>query len=184
MTRARRCVVLGVSGSVAVYKACEIASALTQKGYRVPVALTPSAAKMVTPVLFRAITGEAACADEFAPDAPASMTHILFADQAEVFLVAPASADLIARLALGLGDDLVTTIALTLKPETKKLIAPAMNPRMLANPATQQNLKTLRERGWQVVDPETGHLACGVEGPGRLADPAKIVAAVEQAFGR
>ncbi len=184
MTAERRCVVLAVSGSVAVYKACEVASTLVQKGYRVPVALTPSAARLVTPVLFRAITGEPAVVDEFAPDAPAAMTHIALADAADAFLVAPASADVLARLALGLANDLVTTTALALRPEAKRLFAPAMNARMLANPVVKRNVDALRALGWQAIDPESGHLACGVEGPGRLADPAKVVAAVERALSR
>jgi phosphopantothenoylcysteine synthetase/decarboxylase len=178
----RRGVVLGVSASVAIYKACEIASSLTQKGYVVRVALTPAAARLVSPLLFRAVTGQAACADEFAPDAPSSMTHIDFADAADVFLAAPATADLVARLALGMADDLVTTTALALRPEAKRILAPAMNPRMLAHPLVQKNLATLRELGWQIVEPEAGRLACGVQGEGRLADPARIVDAVEKAL--
>lgn len=177
-----RGVVLGVSASVAIYKACEVASALAQKGHLVRVALTPAAARLVSPLLFRAVTGQAACADEFGPDAPSSMTHIEFGDSADVFLAAPATADLIARLAQGMADDLVTATCLVLRPEAKRILAPAMNPRMLAHPLVQRNLATLREIGWEIVEPEAGHLACGVQGQGRLADPAKIVAAVERAL--
>ena len=173
---------MGASASVAIYKACEVASALTQKGYVVRVALTPSAARLVSPLLFRSVTGQPACADEFGPDAPSSMTHIEFADSADLFLAAPATADLVARLAQGMADDLVTTTVLALKPEAKKILAPAMNARMLAHPLVQKNLATLRENGWQVIEPEAGHLACGVHGEGRLAAPAKIVEAVERAL--
>ncbi len=170
-------ILLGVSGSVAIYKACEIASALTQKGCSVRVAMTRHAAELISPLLFRAITGEAALVNEFAKDAPSPMSHIDFS-RCDVFLAAPASADLIGKLANGLADDLVTTAALALDPKTPKWLAPAMNSNMFVHPLVRRNLETLQSIGYQIIAPESGHLACGVEGPGRLADPAKIVQAI------
>lgn len=178
--KTKKTVLLGVSGSVAIYKACEIASQLTQKGCTVRVAMTRRAAQLVSPQLFRALTGEPALVDEFAPDAPSAMSHIDLA-KCDIFLVAPASADLIGRLAHGLADDLVTTSALALDPKTPRLLAPAMNANMWANPLVQENLAKLREAGFEVLDPGKGHLACGVQGPGRLAEPNAIVEAVLRA---
>lgn len=174
-------VLLGVSGSVAAYKACEIASQLTQKGCSVHVVMTRRAAQLVSPILFRALTGETAVVDEFSPDAPAPMTHIDFAE-CDLFLVAPATGDVIGRLANGLADDLLTSAALALPPKAKKLLAPAMNSNMYANPLVQRNLKTLEEVGYQLIQPGTGYLACGVEGKGRLADPQDIVVAALKAL--
>ncbi len=173
---------LGVSGSVAVYKACEIASECTQKNLSVRVAMTPSAASLISPVLFRALTGEAAVVDEFSVQAPSPMTHIDFAD-CDLFLAAPASADLIGRLACGLANDLVTTVALALDKKTPKLIAPAMNSKMFANPLVQKNMKILVEAGFEIIEPESGYLACGISGPGRLAEPKKIVEIVLRKIG-
>lgn len=170
----KKTVLLGVSGSVAVYKACEIASQLTQRGCTVRVAMTKRAAQLISPQLFRALTGEPALVDEFSPDAPSAMSHIELA-KCDLFLVAPASADLIGRLAHGLADDLVTTCALALAPKTKRLLAPAMNANMWANPLVQENLERLKTNGYRVIEPDSGHLACGVVGAGRLADPAAIL---------
>lgn len=172
----KKTVLLGVSGSVAIYKACEIASQLTQKGCAVRVVMTRRAAQLVSPQLFRALTGEPALVDEFSPDAPSAMSHIDLA-KCDLFLVAPASADLIGRLAHGLADDLVTTCALALAPKTPRLLAPAMNANMWANPLVQENVKKLRSAGYSIIEPGEGHLACGVVGAGRLAEPGEIVAA-------
>lgn len=180
--RARR-VTLAVSGSVAIYKACEVASQLTQKGCEVRVAMTRRAAQLVSPQLFAALSGQPACADEFSPDAPLAMTHIDFAD-CDLFLAAPASADLIGRLAAGLADDLVTTTALALKPKVLRLLAPAMNSNMWANALVQRNLTTLREAGWRILEPGSGYLACGVEGRGRLPDAEAIVVVVLSNLGK
>src|SRR5688572_7151073 len=106
------------------------------------------------------------------------MDHIELARWAEVLVVAPASADLVARLALGLAGDLLTTVALALPAHVPRLVAPAMNPSMLANPAVRRNLARLLEDGWRLVEPEEGHMACGDEGRGRLAEPERIAAAV------
>lgn len=169
------CVVLGVSGSVAAYKACEIASKLTQAGVSVRAVLTQSAAKLVSPVLFRAITGNDAATSEWESDSPAPMLHIDLAHNAELFLVAPASANTIGKLANGLADDLLTTTALALNPGTPCAIAPAMNPNMWAHPAVRANIEKLRTFQFEILEPASGWTACGVPGSGRLAEPAEII---------
>lgn len=175
-------ILLAAGASVALYKACDLASKLTQDGHRVRAVLTARAAQLVSPQLFEAVTGEPAATDEFGPGRRSAMDHIELARWAEVLVVAPASADLVARLALGLGDDLVTTVALALPPHVPRLLAPAMNPNMLANPAVRRNLARLLEDGWRLVEPGEGHLACGDEGRGRLAEPERIAAAVAAAL--
>lgn len=171
-------VLLAAGASVAVYKACELASKLTQSGHEVRCLLTRRAAELVAPQLFEAVTGQPAAVDEFGAARRGAMDHIDLARWGEGLVVAPASADLVARLALGLADDLVTTVALALPAARPRLLCPAMNPEMLAAPAVGRNLARLSEDGWELVEPGEGHLACGVEGRGRLADPAEIAARV------
>lgn len=182
--RGKPCVVLAVSGSVAAYKACEVASKLTQAGVQVRVALTRSAAQMVTPLLFRAITGNPAAASEFESDAEAPMLHIDLAQTADLFLVAPASAATIGRLALGLAEDLVSSAALVLGPKTPRAVAPAMNPNMWSAPPVRANVALLKQHGWDVLEPGSGWTACGVEGTGRLVEPGEIVAYALSKIGR
>lgn len=186
-------IVLGASASVAVYKACDLASKLTQAGHEVRALLTPRAAQLVSPQLFEAVTGERAYVDEFAPPGGAAsgehglahapgresaMDHISLAKWAELLVVAPASADICARLALGLGGDLLTTFALALPAARPRLLCPAMNPDMLAQPVVGRHLEQLMADGWRVLSPGSGHLACGDEGAGRLPEPAEIVRSV------
>lgn len=173
-------VLLACSGSVAIYKACDLASRLRQDGHQVRAVLTPRAAQLVHPQLFEAVTGEPAFSDEFGTARHGSMDHIDLSKWGQCLIVAPASADLVARLALGMGDDLVTTTALALAAATPRLFVPAMNPNMLAQPAVQRNMARLREDGWQLLPPESGHMACGDEGSGRLADVQHVVAWVKQ----
>ena len=171
-------ILLGAGASVALYKACDLASKLSQDGHRVRAVLTDRAAQLVSPQLFEAVTGEPAATDEFGPGRQGAMDHIELARWAEVLVVAPASADLVARLALGLGGDLLATVALALPAHVPRLVAPAMNPNLLANPAVRRNLARMLEDGWRLVEPEEGHMACGDEGRGRLAEPERIAAAV------
>jgi phosphopantothenoylcysteine decarboxylase / phosphopantothenate---cysteine ligase len=175
-------IVLGAGASVAIYKACDLASKLTQAGHEVRAVLTTRAAKLVSPQLFEAVTGQPASVDEFAPERHGSMEHIDLSSWAELLLVAPCSAGLLARLALGLADELVGTVALALPAATPRLIAPAMNPNMLAAPAIRRHLETLRGDGWKVIEPGEGHMACGVAGKGRLPEPAELLRAVETAL--
>ncbi|MFN0244518.1 MAG: flavoprotein [Planctomycetota bacterium] len=177
-------ILLAAAASVAVYKACDLASQLTQSGHTVRAVLTKRAASLVSPQLFEAVTGEPAFTDEFEATRKSAMDHIELARWAELLLIAPCSADLAARLAVGLGDDLVATVALAFPAGKPRLLCPAMNPNMLAHPAVQRNLTTLREDGWRILEPDDGHMACGVEGKGRLPDPARIVKWVASELGR
>lgn len=177
-------VLLGASASVAVYKACDLASKLAQGGHAVRAVLTERAALLCSPQLFEAVTGEPAQVSEFGRGRRSAMDHIALAEWADVLVVAPASADLVGRLAQGLAGDLLTTVALALPPSAPRLVCPAMNPHMLEHPAVQRNLERLAEDGWRVLPPEEGHLACGVSGAGRLPDAATIARAVEESLAR
>jgi phosphopantothenoylcysteine decarboxylase/phosphopantothenate--cysteine ligase len=168
-------ILLGAGASVAVYKACDLASKLTQAGHSVRAVLTPRAAQLVSPQLFEAVTGEPAQVEEFGPARRGAMDHIELAAWGELLIVAPASADLVARLALGLADNLLTTVALALPASRPRMLCPAMNPTMLAAPPLQRHIATLRADGWQVLEPAVGHMACGDEGKGRLPEPAEIL---------
>lgn len=177
-------VVLGVSASVSVYKACDLASQLTQAGHSVHAVMTRRAAELVSPQLFEAVTGEAVCVDEFGEDRRGAMDHIEIARAAELFLVAPMTADLSARLAQGVANDLVTTVSLAIGRGVPRLACPAMNLTMLEHPAVRRNLAQLVEDGWEVMEPGEGHLACGEEGAGRLPEPAQILARVGELLGQ
>jgi phosphopantothenoylcysteine decarboxylase/phosphopantothenate--cysteine ligase len=177
-------VLLGAGASVAVYKACDLASKLTQRGHAVRAVLTRRAAELVSPQLFEAVTGEPALVDEFGAARRTAMDHIELAKWAGALVVAPASADLIGRLAHGIADDLLTTVSLALPPVCPRLLAPAMNPVMLQAAPVQRNLGRLREDGWSVLDPDAGHVACGDAGAGRLPEPERIAAALDALLGR
>jgi len=177
-------ILLAASASVALYKACDLASKLAQAGHAVRTVLTPNAAELINPQLFEAVSGEPALVDEFSEDRQGAMDHIDLAEWAELLVVAPATADLIARLALGLAGDLVGTVSLALPAGTPRLLCPAMNPNMLAAPAVQRHLETLVGDGWELAQPGEGHMACGVSGKGRLAEPDQILARVQELMGR
>lgn len=173
-------VLLCAGASVAVYKACDLASKLAQEGYAVRAVLTPRAAELVSPQLFEAVTGEPAQVEEFGPGRRGAMDHIELSEWGELLLVAPCSADLLARLALGLAGDLVGTVALAYPNGKPRLLCPAMNPDMLAAPQVQRHLETLRGDGWEIMEPGEGHMACGVSGKGRLPEPTEIAARVRE----
>jgi phosphopantothenoylcysteine decarboxylase/phosphopantothenate--cysteine ligase len=177
-------ILLGVGASVAIHKACDLASKLSQGGHDVRAVLTARAAKLVNPQLFEALTGEPAYTDEFGKTRKASMDHIDLAKWGQVLVVAPCTADLLARFALGLGDDLVATVALALPAEKPRLLCPAMNPQMLASPAVRRNLETLQGDGWTVMAPDTGRMACGDEGAGRLPEPDAIASWIERTMAK
>ncbi|GIW71936.1 MAG: hypothetical protein KatS3mg102_1478 [Planctomycetota bacterium] len=173
-------VVLGVSGSIAAYKAAELASRLAQRGHQVHVVLTRAAAQLVTPATFYPLTGNPVHGELFAAESAgggARVEHVGLAERADVFAIAPATAHTIARLALGLADDFLTTLVLAYRGPV--LVAPAMNDQMYAHPAVAHNLETLRRWGYEVIEPEQGALACGRWGAGRLADPQRILARIE-----
>ncbi|MCB9914689.1 MAG: hypothetical protein H6828_06005 [Planctomycetes bacterium] len=177
-------VLLGVSASVALYKACDLASKLTQDGDEVRCVLTRNAAKLVAPQLFEAVTGRPAATDEFGAEREGAMDHIALARWAEALVVAPATAALIGRLAHGLADDLLGTLALAIDPaRVPRLVAPAMNPVMYASAPVQRNLARLVEDGWTLCEPDTGRVACEDVGPGRLAEPERLRAALRALLG-
>ena len=168
-------IVLGVTGSIAAYKACEVASRLTEYGARVTPVLTKSACELVGPATFEAICGRAAITHMFAPLQNPDVEHIAVAQRAHLYLIAPATANFIAKATHGIADDWLTTTLLATRAPI--LIAPAMNTNMYEHPATQENMQTLRRRGVHFIGPDSGRLACKTLGPGRLIDPMKIVEA-------
>jgi phosphopantothenoylcysteine decarboxylase/phosphopantothenate--cysteine ligase len=170
-------VVLGVGGGIAAYKSAELARALMERGMRVQVVMTDAARQFITPLTFASLTGNKVITGLFASGnsdetLSSAVEHIAVAQDNEVLVIAPATADLMARLAHGLADDFLTTMYLAFTGRV--VLAPAMNNNMWAHPATQENLETLRKRGHVIVEPEEGLLACGTTGPGRLAEPARI----------
>ena len=154
-------VLLCCSASVSVYKVCDLASKLTQAGHRVRTVLTENAAKLVSPQLFEAVTGEPAFVSEWGDARRSAMDHIDLSRFAEIVVIAPCSANLAARLALGMAGDLVTTTLLAVPAGVPRLVCPAMNPNMLAQPAVARNFAQLEADGWRLVEPGTGAMACG-----------------------
>jgi phosphopantothenoylcysteine decarboxylase / phosphopantothenate---cysteine ligase len=171
-------VVLGVTGGIAAYKAATVASLLVQAGARVEVVMTESAQRFVQPLTFSAITHTAVHTDPFAPWHDDFSGHVTLADHADLVVIAPATAATIARLALGLAEDLIGMVVLSARAPL--LLAPAMEDRMFRHPSTRQHLQTLADRGAVFVGPEEGRLASGATGVGRLAEPAHIVARAQQ----
>lgn len=161
-------IVIGVTGSIAAFKVAGWVSALTQEGAEVSVVMTESACRFVTPLTFAALSGRTVLTDMFAAEEAHSISHIQLAEEADLILIAPATANTIARMAYGLADDLLTTTVLA--ADTRVLVAPAMNSRMLMNPATQRNIKILKELGHGIIEPASGMMACKTEGPGRLPE--------------
>ena len=177
----RPLILLGVSGGIAAYKSPELLRALQTAGYDVRVLLTRAARRFVTPLTFAALTGHPTITSLWHPTATtpdAAIEHIALAQAADLLLIAPATANTLARLAHGLATDLLATVALA--TTAPLVLAPAMNVNMLAHPATQANLTTLRNRGATIIDPTAGYLACGMTGAGRLAEIPSIVVAVQQ----
>jgi phosphopantothenoylcysteine synthetase/decarboxylase len=159
-------ILLGVTGSIAAYKAAEIASALAKQGHAVHAILTRCAAQFITPLTFQTLTKNPVTVDLFAEGQGGVPTHIELADRADLFLIAPATANVLAKLAHGLADDALSSIALACR--APMLIAPAMNGKMWSHAATQENVRLLKSRGAEFLGPEEGLLACGYEGLGRL----------------
>jgi phosphopantothenoylcysteine decarboxylase/phosphopantothenate--cysteine ligase len=167
-------ILLGVGGGIAAYKAAELARLLMQQGHQVQTAMTAAAQEFVRPLTFAALTGRKTLTGLFAIDA--AIDHIAVAQEHDILVIAPATADLMAKLAHGLADDLLSTTYLAFTGPV--VIAPAMNVNMWRHAATQANLETLRRRGHRIVEPESGYLACGMTGPGRLAAPEAIAEAI------
>lgn len=166
-------IILGVTGSIAAHKAADLTSLLTKQGFSVHVVMTADAQRFITPVPFRTLSRHPVVTDLF-DEQGWQPTHINLADEAALLLIAPATANVIAKLAHGLADDALTCIALALNAKAKVLIAPAMNGKMWRHPATQANVATLKKRGAEFLGPEKGLLSCGYEGIGRLWPVAQI----------
>lgn len=171
-------IVLGVCGSIAAYKAADLTSKLAKRGHTIFVVLTESAAQFVGPMTFQTLSKNPVTCGVFDERDSWRPTHIDLADRADLFLVAPATANIIAKLAVGIADDALTSIALATRAPS--LIAPAMNGKMWLHPATQQNVSTLKSRGANFIGPEEGMLACGYEGVGRLWNVDEIVAKADE----
>lgn len=171
-----RHVVMGVTGGIAAYKACEVVSRLKKLGADVDVIMTENAAKLVAPLTFETLSARPVSVDTFARAASWDVRHISLAQKADLMLVAPATANLMAKLACGIADDMLTTTLLATKAPI--VLAPAMNTGMWTAEATQQNLRTLLARGVRTVGPDSGRLACGDSGAGRMSEPEAIVEAV------
>src|SRR3954463_2117732 len=167
-------VVLGVTGSIAAYKAAELTSLLAKAGCDVQVVMTADALKFITPLAFKTLSRHPVVTDLYDEEEGWKPTHIKLADEANLLLIAPATANIIAKLALGITDDALTCVALALNPKARLLIAPAMNGKMWLHPATQQNVATLKSRGAEFIGPEEGLLSCGYEGLGRLWPVEKV----------
>ena len=176
-----RTVILGVGGGIAAYKGCELVRLLVKGGASVRVVMTPNATRFVGALTFQALSGHPVLVDLLDPASEAGYGHLELARRADLLVVAPATANLLARLRAGMGDDAVTTTALACTCPV--LLAPAMNTRMWEGPAVQENLAALRARGWHVVGPSSGELADGDVGEGRLADPVEIAAAAARILG-
>lgn len=179
---AHKTVVLGITGSIAAYKAADIASKLFQAGAKVRVVMTKAATEFVSPLTLRAITTREVVTDMFAPAKEYSISHIALAEAADVVVIAPASADIIARLAYGIADDMLTGTVLATRAPV--IVAPAMHAAMYQNPVTQENIARLKSRGVTIIEPETGYLASGGTGPGRLPATEKIIGIICQVLGR
>ena len=175
MSSETRFVVLGVTGSIAAHKAVDVASLLTKQECDVHVVMTADALRFITPLPFKTLSRHAVVTDLYDEEEGWKPTHIILADAAQLLVIAPATANVIAKLAHGIADDALTCIALALNPQARLLVAPAMNGKMWQHPATQQNVATLRARGAEFVGPDAGMLSCGYEGVGRLDTVEAIV---------
>ncbi len=176
----KKTVVLGVTGGIAFYKSAALASKLTQRGYNVEVVLTKNATEFIGPHTFESLTHNRAMVDTFDRNFQSHVEHVALADKADLLIVAPATANIIAKAAHGIADDMLSTTILAC--DCVKLIAPAMNTRMYDNPVTQDNLNILRRYGWEVIEPASGHLACGAVGRGKMPEPEDLLEAVDQAI--
>ncbi|MFH0941417.1 MAG: bifunctional phosphopantothenoylcysteine decarboxylase/phosphopantothenate--cysteine ligase CoaBC [Chloroflexota bacterium] len=175
-------VLLGVTGGIAVYKTADLASLMTRAGARVKVVMTASATEFISPLVFSSLTGNEVATSMFAAPGKPDISHIKMAGEADIVVIAPATANIIAKLAAGLADDVLSaTVLATTAPV---IIAPSMHHNMYTNTATQENIQKLKSRGFVFVEPETGRLASGDIGAGRLPGTEKILGAIEQVLGQ
>jgi phosphopantothenoylcysteine decarboxylase / phosphopantothenate---cysteine ligase len=171
-------IVLGVSGGIACYKAVELVRLLTKAGHRVQVIMTHGAMEFVTPLTFQTLSGNPVASETFNLTQESEIGHINLADCADLFVIAPATANIVGKIANGIADDLLSTVVMA--TQAPVLIAPAMNIHMFENPIVQENLRKLSRVGYHILQPAEGFLACGYEGKGRLPDPEKIADEVER----
>ena len=179
---ANKTIVLGITGSIAAYKAADIASKLTQAGAGVDVVMTESATRFIAPLTLRSLTGRPVVTGMWEPGSEFSIEHVALAEAADVVAIVPATADIIARLAAGIADDMLTCTVLATRAPV--IVAPAMNVNMFENPVTQDNLAKLKARGFTIVGPARGRLASGKIGLGRLAETGTIISTIRQVLGR
>lgn len=176
-------IILGVTGSIAAHKAVDVCSLLVKAGANVNVVMTRDAQEFITPLPFKTLSRNPVITSLYDEEEGWRPAHIRLADEADLILVAPATANTLAKLAQGQADDALGCIALAANPEAKLLLAPALNGKMWEHPATQSNVALLKERGAQLIGPAAGDLACGYEGLGRLAPVEEIVAETRAALG-
>jgi len=177
-TDKQRVVVLGVAGGIACYKAVELVRLLVKAGFKVQVIMTRGAMEFVTPLTFQTLSGNPVATEIFNLTQESEIGHINLADAADLFVIAPATANVIGKIANGIADDLLTTVLMA--TQAPVLIAPAMNVHMYDNPILQENLRKLRRIGYSIMEPASGYLACGYEGKGRLPDPEKLAEEIER----
>ncbi len=175
-------IVLGITGSIAAYKAVDIASRLTKEGAKVEVVMTEAASWFIAPLALRSITGRGVVTDMFDPESQRTLEHVTLAEAADLVVIAPATASLIAKLAAGIADEMPALVVLATKAPV--ILAPAMNVNMYQNAITQENLAKLKARGFTIIEPERGRLASGRVGLGRLADTDRIIGTIKQVLGR
>ena len=172
-------IVLGVTGSISAYKAADIANRLHKDGHDVHVVMTDGAEEFITPLTLQTLSKNKVHADEFEEYDPTIVKHIDLAGNADVVLIAPATANIIGKIAGGIADDLLTAVVMAAANQAQVVIAPAMNTNMYENPIVQENIEKLKKLGYLFVDPKDSHLACGTTGKGALADVDEIVAFTE-----
>ena len=175
-----KCVVLGITGGIAAYKMADTARLLVKQGAEVHVVMTENAAKFITPLTFETLTNQRCVVDTFARDFQYDVAHVSLAKAADLILIAPATANVIAKLAHGIADDMLTTTLLAC--QCPKIFAPAMNTRMYQNPIVQDNISTLKDYGMEVIVPASGYLACGDTGEGKMPEPEVLYEAVVRAL--
>ncbi len=173
-------VLLAVTGGIACYKVADLTSKLVQAGAGVSVAMTESATKFVAPLTFQAITRRSVYTSIWDRSDDFKSQHLSLSERADLMIIAPATANMIAKMAGGIADDLVSTLALSAQGSCDILLAPAMNERMFLAPATKRNIETLAGWGVKIIGPETGYLACGTSGLGRMSEPLQILATASE----
>ncbi|MET3557820.1 phosphopantothenoylcysteine decarboxylase [Streptococcus rupicaprae] len=177
-----RRITLAVTGSISAYKAADLTSQLTKLGFEITVLMTASATRFITPLTLQVLSKNLVHLDIMEEPQPDKVNHIELAKQTDLFIVAPASANTISKLANGLADDIVSCTALALTPDVPKFVAPAMNTQMYLNPITQDNLAKLKTYGYQEILPREALLACGDYGPGALAELSDIITTITETF--